>query len=61
MHGLETIIAMNGRARGALYQTHKERGGSWCVVRISDGRAVFYGTCGECADWIERNGHDADV
>jgi hypothetical protein len=61
MHGLETIIAMNRRAPGALYQTRKQMGGNYAVTRISDGRACFYGTRRECLEWIERNGHDGDI
>jgi hypothetical protein len=62
MHGLETIIAMNERAPGQLYRTKKDGwSGGRVVVRISDDKPVFYGTRSECADWIERNGHDGDV
>lgn len=44
-----------------LYAIHWQMGGNYAVIRLSDGRAVFYGTRAECKGWIERNGHDGDV
>lgn len=41
-----------------MYRIGKDGNKGWKVVKTSTGTNVFFGTKQECAEWIERNGHD---